>query len=334
MKNNKPTPFMGALLKKIAPKIGATVLIEPKWGIVAQVTFKSGRRRYFRYNTLDLNLMGASDVARDKGYSYFFMQKMGYPIIPSDTFYSDQWARAIGSDKTIDRAYSFAQKIGFPVIVKPNSGSQGVGVALVYSKAEFYKAMKAIWKTDRVAQVQQYITGSDYRIVVLDDKVISAYQRVPLSVVGDGVSSVREILSLKQKSFISSGRDTVLSMNDERIKNKLAHQKLSFSSKIPKGERVYLLDNANLSTGGDSVDVTGEMHKVFKDVAIRLTKDMGLRLCGVDLMVQGTIKEKPGTYFILEVNSAPGLDHYAKTGRAQKKIVEDMYLEVLKSLDM
>ena len=77
MKNNKPTPFMGALLKKIAPKIGATVLIEPKWGIVAQVTFKSGRRRYFRYNTLDLNLMGASDVARDKGYSYFFMQKMG-----------------------------------------------------------------------------------------------------------------------------------------------------------------------------------------------------------------------------------------------------------------
>ena len=99
------------------------------------------------------------------------------------------------------------------------------------------------------------------------------------------------------------------------------------------------------------------MHPSFKKIAIKLTKDMGLRLCGVDIMVDGTISEKPkkparspqlashprrrkhdaeassgAGYWILEVNAAPGLDHYVKTGKAQQKTVEEMYLKVLKSL--
>jgi len=59
---------------------------------------------------------------------------------------------------------------------------------------------------------------------------------------------------------------------------------------------------------------------------------MGLRLCGVDLMVHGDIRENPKKYWVLEINAAPGLDHYVKTGKAQQKIVEDLYLKVLKSL--
>jgi D-alanine-D-alanine ligase-like ATP-grasp enzyme len=72
---------------------------------------------------------------------------------------------------------------------------------------------------------------------------------------------------------------------------------------------------------------------MFKQIAVQLTKDMGLRLCGVDLMISGNITQKPGEYWILEINSAPGLDHYAQTGKAQEKIVEDLYLEVLKSME-
>jgi glutathione synthase/RimK-type ligase-like ATP-grasp enzyme len=60
---------------------------------------------------------------------------------------------------------------------------------------------------------------------------------------------------------------------------------------------------------------------------------MGLRLCGVDLVVAGDIREKPGLYWVLEVNAAPGLDHYVKTGRAQQRIVENLYLKVLKSME-
>ena len=100
-----------------------------------------------------------------------------------------------------------------------------------------------------------------------------------------------------------------------------------------RGARIYLLDNANLSSGGDALDVTRPIHTEFKKLAIKLTKDMGLRLCGVDLMVAGDIRKPPKKYWVLEVNAAPGLDHYVKQGRAQQKIVENLYLKVLKSLE-
>jgi D-alanine-D-alanine ligase-like ATP-grasp enzyme len=331
----KESLVLGQMLKKIAPKIGATVLIEPKWGIVGQITFKNGRHRYFRYNSLDLNPVGSSDVAKDKDYASFFMEKMGYPIVPcSKTFFKDEWATAIGSpERNIDAAYQHAQNIGLPVIVKPNSGSQGSGVALVYNKHEFYRAVRSVFKRDRIVLIQQPVYGKDYRIVVLDEDIISAYERIPLNVIGDGVSTIEQLLKTKQEQFIASSRDTQINPNDPRITTKLAHQNLNFQSIPTKRQKVYLLDNANLSTGGDSVDVTQIVHPEFKRLAINLTRDMGLRLCGVDLIIKGNISQKPEIFWVLEINAAPGLDHYVKIGTTQKKIVENLYLRVLKHLE-
>ncbi len=332
MKKKIFTPLLGLVLQKIAHKIGATVLMEPEWNIVGQIIFKNGRKRYFRYSSLDLNPMGSSEIAKDKDYANFFMKRMGYPIIHGETFFSDVWAKAIGSRKKIDAAYRYALSLGFPVIVKPNSGSQGVCVARVSNKREFYRAIRAVFKCDRVALVQEVVAGKDYRLVVLDKKVISAYQRIPLSVIGDGKSKILKLLKEKQRLFVASSRDTKINLDDPRIEEKLQHQGMSMKSVPAMGECVYALDNANLSTGGDSVDVTNALHPLFAKIAVKLTKDMGLRLCGVDLMVQGDISQKPETYWVIEINSAPGLDHYVRSGRAQEKIVEDMYLEVLKSL--
>ncbi len=335
MKNKKESLILGKMLKKIAPKIGATVFLEPEWNIAGQITFKNGRKSYFRYNTLDLNPVGASDIAKDKDYASIFMKRLGYPVVPnSKTFFSKEWAEAIGSKhKNTDAAYIFAQKIGFPVIVKPNSGSQGSGVSLVRNKKELYQALRSIFKRDRVALVQKALQGKDYRIVVLDDQVISAYERIPLSVTGNGKSTIEKLLKEKQKKFITEKRDTQIKMTDPRIKIKLAHQGKTVRSIPPDGERVYLLDNANLSTGGDSVDVTKEIHPDFKKIAVRLTNDMNLRLCGVDVMIDGDISQEPNKYWVLEINAAPGLDHYVKLGIPQEKIVENLYLQVLKSLE-
>lgn len=335
MKKKKESLVLGRMLQKIAPQIGATVLVEPEWEIVGQITFKSGRHSYFRYNTLDLNPMGGSEIARDKDYANFFMKAMGYSIVPgSKTFFSDEWARAIGSPRrNIDAAYRYARKLRFPVVVKPNSGSQGVGVSFVHNKREFYKAVRAVFKRDRIVLVQQPVRGKDYRLVVLDKKVISAYERIPLNVVGDGKFTIGQLLKIKQKQFVASSRDTQIKMDDPRIAIKLKHQGLSFRSVPAKEQKVYLLDNANLSTGGDSVDVTEKAHPAFRKLAVKLTRDMGLRLCGVDLMIESDISQKPKIYWVLEVNSAPGLDHYAKIGKAQEKIVENLYLEVLKHME-
>jgi D-alanine-D-alanine ligase-like ATP-grasp enzyme len=331
----KEALLLGGLLEKIAPRIGAKVIIEPEWRFVGQITFKSGRRSYFRYNTLDLNPVGASDIAKDKDWANFFMKTMGYSIVPgTKAFYERQWARTIGRPRRdIDGAYRYAQRLGFPVVVKPNSGSQGAGVELVHTRADFYKAMRAILMKDRVALVQRPVSGKDYRLVVLDTKVVSAYERIPLSVIGDGRRSIGRLLADRQREFVAANRDTQIRKDDPRMIRKLSRQALTLNSVPRRGVRVYLLNNANLSTGGDSVDVTGNVHASFRDLAIRLTRDMGLRLCGVDLMVAGDITKATEDYWILEVNAAPGLDHYARSGKAQEKKVESLYLEVLRHLD-
>ncbi len=331
----KESLLLGRMLQKIAPRIGAKVVIEPEWEIVGRITFKDGRHSYFRYNTLDLNHMGASEIARDKDYANYFMASLGYPIVPGGkTFFTDEWAAAIGKPKrTIDAAWRHAEKIGLPVIVKPNAGSQGVGVALVHNKREFCAAMRRAFVSDRVVLVQKPVRGKDYRVVVLDDKIISAYERIPLNVVGNGRSTIARLLDAKRKAFVASSRSSRLNAMDPRIAVKLKHQGLTLNSIPAKGQRVFLLDNANLSTGGDSLDVTMAIHPAFAKFAIDLTRDMGLRLCGVDLMIDGDISEKPDKFWILEINSAPGLDHYAKIGKAQEKIVEDLYTEVLRHME-
>jgi len=331
-KRKKESLLLGALFKRLAPKLGAKVVLEPEWDIAGQITFADGKRSYFRYNTLDLNPVGASDIAKDKDYATFFMRKMGYPTIEGKTFFRKDFAEALGSPRNIDAGYRYARRLRFPVVVKPNSGSHGSGVFVVRGKREFFRAMRFIFRSDRVALVQRVVRGRDYRIVVLGKNVISAYERIPLSVVGDGRSSIKTLLKKKQRVFTASSRDTRIKLDDIRIAHKLGIQQLALRSVPERGKQVFLLDNANLSSGGDALDVTKPIHPEFKKLAVRLTKDMGLRLCGVDLMVRGDIRKPPRKYWVLEVNAAPGLDHYVKQGKAQQKIVENLYLKVLKSL--
>lgn len=334
MKNRK-LPYLTNLIKKLGPKIGAKVVIEPEWGIVAQIIYKNGVVRSVRMYSLDLNHIASSDIARDKDYAKFFMMKRGYRVAKGETIFSDEWAKAIKSKRTLPYAVEYAKKLGYPLIIKPNSKSQGVGVSLVWNSKELTSGLKEIFKGDRVAIIERYMPGRDYRVVVLDQEIISAYERIALSVVGDGRNSILSLLKQKQKDFIKSGRDTKINFSDKRIILKLYRQGFTFKSVLLKGQKVFLLDNANLSTGGDSVDVTETINESFKKIAINLTRDMGLRIAGVDIMVtKGDITKdvKNCSYFIIEINAAPGLDHYVTTGVKQKKIVEAMYLKVLKAL--
>lgn len=329
----KGLPFVAEILMRSASKIGATIVVEPEWNVAGQITFKSGRRRYFRDTSIDVNRMGASAIAKDKDYANFFMSRMGYPTVPGKTFFSNEWARIVEPARAIDDGWRYAKGIGLPVVVKPNSGTGGNGVEFVHTKSEFYRAMRLIFRKGEVALVQQAVSGRDYRIVVFDDKVISAYERIPLSVVGTGDKTITQLIDEKLLESRIAGRDMNVKSDDPRITAKLARSGLSRSSVPGIGERIYLLDNANLSSGGDARDMSAQLHAGFRKMAVNLTADMGLRLCGVDLMVDGEIDQAPERYWILEINSAPGLEHYAETGEPQARIVEELYLQVLRSLD-
>ena len=222
------------------------------------------------------------------------------------------------------------QKLGFPVIVKPNTKSQGSGVAKVYNKQEFMRAVSRC--KDSVFLVQEVVVGNDYRIVVLDNRVVSAYQRIPLHVVGDGKTSIQRLLEKKQKEFKRIGRDTTIPIDDIRITYTLKHLSFSRNSVPKKCECIQLLANANLSTGGDAKDVTKDIHPQWRKFAVQLTRDMGLRYCGVDLIVQGALSEPPNSFVVIEINAAPGLDNYASIGKEQKNIVEEIYTKVFKAM--
>jgi len=328
-------PYLSKLLLKLASKVGAKVVLEPEWGYAGQIIYKNGVVRSLRMYSLDLNHIASADIAKDKDYAKFFMSKHGYPVAAGTTIFEKDWAKTLKSKRNISYAPKVARKLDYPVIVKPNSKSQGVDVILVWSDRELKRALLKVFKGDPVALLEKYLPGHDYRIVVLDGEIISAYERIALSVVGDGKHSILTLLKQKQKIFIKNGRDTRINFNDVRIKMKLARAGYLMKSILPLGKQVFLLDNANLSTGGDAVDVTRTIHPGFKKIAFQLTKDMGLRIAGVDIMLtRGDITKNPKKckYYIIEINAAPGLDHYVTTGVRQRKIVEAMYLKILRAL--
>jgi len=295
------TPFVTSIIQKVAEQIGAVVLVDPECPFVGLITFKNGNKTFFRTSRFSINSSGSVAIAKDKGVSSFFLNKFGYKVTEGKTFFSEELCEEVANCRNIDAGFSYAKELGFPVIVKPLNLSQGVFVTKVYNKQEYYQ-------------------------------VVSAYQRIPLFIMGDGQSNVLELMQQKQENFIKNGRKEIIDFEDYRIKKNLRRRKLNFNSVIPKNNIVYLLDNANLSTGGEAIDFTENIHPDFQKLAVSITKDMELRLAGVDILTSD-LTLPIVDYTILEVNGAPSLTHYASFGEVQMKRVENLYLKVLKALE-
>lgn len=334
---NNSAHLVASLFKKLGQEEKIKVQIEPEWQHVGKITRRDGAPTYFRGNNFDLNGLGAAEIAKDKAYAAYFLRQAGYRIIPTKTFYSPDFARALKSQDGPAAAYEYANNaIGFPLIVKPNSASLGQLVCLVYDQREFMLAAKKICEIDRVFLVQPYVTGHDYRVVVLDNEVISAYERLPLAVSGDGISTIDRLLDKKQKKFQKRGRDTVIDKADFRIDLALKRRGFSLASVLARGQTLALLANSNLSTGGEAIDVGEKIDASYKNLAVNIARDLGLRYCGVDLMIGQDIKKplqaKTNNYYVIEVNAAPGLDHYAQSGARQKRAIKEMYRKILRKL--
>lgn len=325
--------FIADTLTRLAPLAGATVHLEPRFGFVGRIGFPHGRTSYFHGGMLDLNPLGSSELAADKDFTAYFLARAGYPVIEGRPFYSRKLGRSFGSDQDVDAAYRYARTLGWPVVVKPNSRSQGRDVAKVSTRADFYRAARAIMRRNGVLLVQRFVPGRDYRLVVLDDAVISAYERLPISVVGDGRATIRRLFARKQREFVRTGRDTVLDADDLELDLHLREQRLGWDSVLAKGRVAPLRSNANLSSGGEAIEAVDTIHPGFAKLAVAITAEMGLRLCGVDLLLRtGSLADPPADYVVIETNAAPGLDNYAAGGALQAARVDELYLAVLKAL--
>lgn len=323
---------MPAILARLAPQLGAEVVIEPEYRIVGRVCFRNGRQSYFWHNKFNLNSVSAARVAGDKGYTNFFLSQAGVRVPRGQTFFDRKYCEILPSERGVTRAVEFASELGWPVYVKPCRRSQGDGIELATNARELRAAAQRIFEQDHTLLVQEMCRGRDYRLVMLDGTVISAYERVPLTIMGDGRSTVGELLVAKQRGFEVSGRDTRINLSDIRLAAGLRRLKLTRRSVVPKGRRLRLLEVANLSCGGTSVDVTERVDAGYVKLAAWVCRVLDLRFAGVDLIAPD-IARFSQNHWVLEVNSAPGLDHYAGSGSEHEALIDGLYLRVLKAIE-
>lgn len=321
-----------SLLAELADELGLEFLVEPEFGYAGQLTLPNGERRYCRGTIFDINPAGATEIANDKAWTSFFLQSLGYPVPVGETFFSREWCDVIGSDRGAEAAWSYALSLGLPVVVKPNSKSQGVGVSIARSREEFDDAVDDACAHDRVFLVQKPARGADHRIVVLDGEVVSAYQRDPLTITGDGVSTVASLIRQREARFRTSGRGTRIPRDDRRVITVLRHQNLGLDAVPVAGRVVLLLPIANLSAGGEAHDITETLHADWSKLCATIARDMNLRLAGIDILSEEPLSLPPSSFTVLEVNAAPGLDNYAATGAIQKERVRNLYRRILRAL--
>jgi cyanophycin synthetase len=203
------------------------------------------------------------------------------------------------------------RKIGYPIVLKPLDGNHGKGASINVTNWEDALAGLAYAKNySRRVIVEKFITGFDFRVLIIDNKLVAAAKRVPAHVVGNGKDSIEkliEITNLDPKR--GYGHENVLTQIDVDRDTLDLLEKLGYTTEtVPrKDEIVYLKSTANLSTGGTSVDVTDMMHPENIFLCERISRVIGLDICGVDIMAENLtqpLKENGGC--ILEVNAAPG----------------------------
>jgi len=202
-------------------------------------------------------------------------------------------------------------KVPFPVVIKPVDGNQGKGATInVMNKRDAKTAFAAAKHYSRRVIVESYITGFDYRLLVVDSKFVAAAKRTPAAVIGDGKSTIEKLIEEVNKDPRRGyGHENVLTeiKVDGMTERLMKGLKLTLKSVLTKDEVLYLKTTANLSTGGTSTDVTHKVHPYNVFMAERVSKVIGLDICGIDIMapnIETPINENGGS--VLEVNAAPG----------------------------
>ncbi|HEU4324218.1 MAG TPA: hypothetical protein VFS21_13790 [Roseiflexaceae bacterium] len=320
----------------------ASVEIEPEYGMVARLVHRNSSVRLLRSSVTDINGYGTAKIARDKGYTKFFLQRLGYCTPAGKVFLMSGYISTI--DRRVRRAsmaeYAHVEQIaeyahrqvGYPCYLKPNDGSQGRGVVRCVDERDVWQTLEQYELGSVTAVlVEQEICMPDYRVVVYGDEVVACYLRRPLAVVGDGVAPLHKLLERRMGEFVARGRDVRLRLEDQRIASRAAHFGYTLDSVLAEGERFQVFDASNLSLGGEAEDVLDSIHPRWLELCCEVGRAMGMRLCGVDLAC-ADLSDPQAPYSILELNASPGLDHYAEIGPAQRARVYLFYQRLFNEL--
>lgn len=216
-----------------------------------------------------------------------------------------------------ERIEAFLLKHG-QVVVKPARGEQGRGITVGIETIEEIEAAVEHARSfcDRVV-IEQMVEGDDLRIIVIDFKLVAAAIRRPAEVVGDGRSTVRELIDRQSKRRqAATGGESSIPV-DGQTEKCVATAGFAMDDVPPDNEVVTVRKTANLHTGGTIHDVTGEVHPTLVAAAVKCARAIDIPVCGIDFMVKSP---RGPDYAFIECNERPGLANHEPQPTAERFI--------------
>jgi glutamate--cysteine ligase/glutathione synthase len=237
---------------------------------------------------------------------------------------------------TEEAAREFPRFRGKDIVVKPKSTNFGKGVVIlkqIQSKDEYLSAVQYAFQYDESILMESFIPGREYRFLVIGDETAAVLYRVPANVVGDGSRTIEQLVQEKNLDPLR-GEGYVKPLEKLKLgeveRDYLKANGRTFDDIPGEGEIVYLRENSNISTGGDSLDCTDEVREEYKQLAVRAAKAAGANICGVDMIIED-IHATPGHdgYSVIELNFNPALHIHNFPYRGTNRRVETKVLDLL-----
>ncbi|HEY7761748.1 MAG TPA: cyanophycin synthetase, partial [Actinomycetota bacterium] len=266
----------------------------------------------------------AVDIAGDKHLTCQLLESAGLPVPPGAIV------------REVDDAVAAAKRIGFPVVVKPLDGNHGRGVGLDITsirgvRGAFSRARKE--SRNGWVVVEGMIAGRDYRLLVVEGRMVAVAERVPAHVVGDGTHTVRQLVQIENENPNRGiGHEKVLTRIrvDEAAEALVRSQGLDLDDVPESGAMVLLASTGNMSTGGSAIDRTWEAHEDNVDIAEEAARVVGLDVAGIDFItpdITRPVRETGGA--IVEVNAAPGFRMHTHPTEGEPQYVARPVIDML-----
>lgn len=264
----------------------------------------------------------AVECAGDKNTTKLVLDEAGIPVPQGSIVYNTA---------ELEEA---VEELGYPIVTKPLNGNQGKGASInIQNWKDALKGLAEAQRFSSAVMVEQFIQGADYRLLVIDGKFIAAAKRTPAMVVGDGESTIRQLVNAVNKDPRRGvGHEKALThIKIDKITRGILREKgLTLQSVLPAGETLYLKNTANLSTGGTATDVTDIVHPYNVLMAERIAGIVGLDICGIDVMTADIAIPLPETRgAVIEVNAAPGLRMHISPTEGLPRNVADPIINMM-----
>jgi len=319
LKSKSTQVIVNAAIKK-----GVQVEIISKRFRLLKLTY-NGTSLFIKGTSFPVNSHSACLIANNKFLTKKVLRAHEIPVPKSWLVRTSKEAKKIIRKKNL-----------FPCVLKPIEGAHGKNVfANIESLEEFDEVLPLVFTGtgEKNVLIEEFIKGKDYRLFVVGDEVSAVMERIPAHVIGDGINNIRQLIrKFNQNPLVGKKYEKPLcriKINGE-VKRSLKKRGKKLTYIPQKEERIFLRQNANISTGGIGKDATDEVNSKIKEVAVKATKAVGMVIAGVDI-IYDKISNKP---YVLELNDCPGIDihHYPVEGQS-REVADDIIDLLLKRID-